>query len=75
MITITRSGDILKIGKDFVDAVSGTLQAQGKIIVGVGGKELTWVSTVNCALSEKVLRQAVEAEGKRITFFQSQGVA
>lgn len=72
--TIIRSGDILKIGKDFVDAVSGKLQAQGRIRVGVSGKDLTWVSTMNCIDSETLLRKSVKDEGGRVTYFESQGV-
>lgn len=72
--TITRSGDILKIGKNFVDAVSGKLQAQGRIRVGINGKDLTWVSTINCIDSETLLRKSVKDEGKHITYFESQGV-
>lgn len=72
--TITRSGDILKIGKNFVDAVSGKLQAQGRVRVGISGKDLTWVSTMNCVDSETLLRKAVKDEGGRVTYFESQGV-
>lgn len=72
--TIVRSGDILKIGKDVVDAVVGKLQAQGKVGVEGNSRELTWVSTMDCTRSESILRKAVKDEGKRITYFQSQGV-
>lgn len=70
--TITRSGDILKVGKDFVDAVSGKLHAQGK--VRIGEKNLTWVSTMNCVESETLIRKAIKDEGKIISYFESQGV-
>lgn len=80
--TIVRSGDILKIGTDLVGATTGKLSAQGRITVQRGNvssrycapKELTWVSTANCAVSERVLRQAVKKEGQVITYFESQGV-
>lgn len=71
---ITRSGDILKIGKDFVDAVSGKLRAQGRVRVGINRKELTWVSTFNCIESETLLRKALKDEGCQCTYFESQGV-
>lgn len=79
---IVRSGSILKIGRDLVDATTGTLLAQGKITVKRGNvdvrycapKELTWVSTANCVVSERVLRQAVKKEGQIVTHFESQGV-
>lgn len=80
--TIVRSGDILKVGTDVADAVAGKLSAQGKITVKRGNigvrycapKELTWVSTADCVVSERVLRRAVEKEGQVITYFYSQGV-
>lgn len=80
--TIVRSGDILKVGKDLVDAVTGKLSAQGKITIKRGNidvrycapKELTWVSTADCVVSERVLRRAVEKEGQIVTYFESQGV-
>jgi hypothetical protein len=71
---ITRSGDILKVGKDFANAVSGQLKAHGQMKVGIGEKVLTWVSTMNCIESESLLREAVRQEGKCITYFESQGV-
>jgi hypothetical protein len=82
MYTIIRSGDILKIGTDLVDATTGKLAAHGKLTVRRGNidprycapKELTWVSTASCAVSERVLRNAVKKEGQIITYFESQGV-
>lgn len=79
---IVRSGDILKVGTDLVDATTGPLKAQGRIMVErenisrryINPKTLTWVSTANCHLSERVLRTAVKAEGQRVTFFESHGV-
>ncbi len=72
--TIIRSGDILKVGKDLVDAVSGRVNAQGRVKVGVNGKELTWVSTFNCVESEILLRKSIKDEGHQFTYFTSQGV-
>lgn len=79
---IVRSGDILKIGTDLVDATTGTLKSQGRITVEreniasryINPKTLTWVSTANCVVSERALRAAVKQEGQRVTFFESQGV-
>lgn len=81
MMTIVRSRDILKIGTDLVDATTGTLKAQGKITVEraniasryINAKTLTWVSTADCVVSERVIRRAVKAEGQTVTMFQSQG--
>jgi len=81
-VTIIRHGDILKIGKDLADAITGTLKAQGKMTVKrtsissryIDPKTLTWVSTADCVVSERVLRHAVKKEGQTITYFESQGV-
>ena len=77
MSMIIRSGDILKIGTDLVDAVSGTLKSQGKVTCrrhGCTDKDLTWVSTFECVKAEKLLRQAVKDERQTITYFESQAI-
>ena len=79
---IVRVGDILKIGKDLVDATTGTLKAHGQVTVQranistryLAPKTLTWVSTADCVQSERVIRRAVTAEGQTVTLFQSQAV-
>ena len=77
MSMIIRSGDILKIGTDLVDAVSGTLKSQGKVTCrrhACVDKTLTWVSTFECVKAEKLLRQAVKDERQTITYFESQAI-
>lgn len=79
---IVRQGDILKIGTDLVDATTGKLKAQGKVTVSrpnidprhIAPKTLTWVSTADCTVSERILRRSVKNEGQTITYFESQGV-
>ena len=70
--TICKQGEILKIGRNFADAVSGKLTCVGD--VSVGSKSYSWVSTLDCMSSEHVLRLSATKEGKSITYLRSQGV-
>ena len=73
--TVIRSGDILKVGKDLADAVTGQLRSRGEIEVrSTNPKRLTWVSTADCVTSERILRRSVENEGHHVSFFMSQGL-
>lgn len=68
-------GDILKVGKDFADAVSGKLKSQGKIETSARRDyAITWVSTLDCIMSERALRRAVKNERREVTYFESQAL-
>lgn len=73
MSTVCRHGDILKVGNNFVDAVTGRLRAQGKITMR-GGMPLTWVSTLPIAETERILRRSAQLEARTVTYFESQSV-
>ena len=70
--TICKQGEILKIGRDFADAVSGKLTCVGD--VSVGSKSYSYVSTLDCMSSEHILRLSATKEGKSVTYLRSQAV-
>ena len=73
--TVCMQGDILKVGTDFVDAVSGTLQAQGALRTSARQNvTIAWVSTLDCVASERAIRRAVQMAGRTVTYFESQGI-
>ena len=73
---VTREGKSLKIGTDFVDAVTGKEKSHGSIELKRGPKGVPmrydWKSTQDIAASEHLLRALALREGVRVTNFQSQ---
>ena len=75
MATILKQDKGLKIGNDFVDAVTNNkLLSHGEIAVTHSNKRILWESTLPITDSEKILRQAAKEEGRRVIFFSSQAI-
>ena len=70
-MTITKHDKMLKVGKDFVDAVSGKIACLGECEID-NAKRFSWCSTFPIAQTEHALREAAKSEGKRVTLFISQ---
>lgn len=68
---ITKSETTLRIGKDFIDAVTGNTQSHGEIEVN-GNKRYDWRSTLPISETEHALRLAAKQECVKITLFISQ---
>ncbi len=70
-MTITKHENELRIGKDFVDAVSGKPASHGSIELN-GSIRYNWLSTFSVSDSERALRRAARRENKKVTLFISQ---
>ncbi len=70
-MTIISDGAMLKIGRDFVEAVTATPVSRGEVAVQ-HGRVLLWQSTTGMAASEHILREAAAREGRSIVYFMSQ---
>ncbi len=66
--TVCNDGDTFRVGRGFVDAVSGPVRCSGTFEVA-NGKPLRFVSTLDGETSQRALSTAAIAEGKRITAF------
>lgn len=68
----------IQVGRDFVEAVTGTMRSSGNIELrrGTSGEPLiyVWVSTLDIAATEHVLRECAEREKLHVAAFKSQAV-
>ena len=74
MATIIKEGRTLKVGRDFVDAVTGAAQSHGELMTTLNTSPMPWQSTLPIADTEHVLRVAAKEDGARITYFRSQSL-
>ena len=63
-MTISRNGDLLQIGHNFVDAVSKPAICCGA--AKIGDKVFAWQSTVSWETAHHVLRQMARQCGKKL---------
>lgn len=68
--TVTMSGDLLEVGRDFVSAVTGPYLCHGT--VEINRKPYPFKSAVNQDLTHRAIRLSAEREGKRLTGMMSQ---
>lgn len=73
MATLTLHDNTIRIGADFVDAMTGTYKSHGALKTN-RGIERKWQSTYPIAESEKALREAAKQDGSAITYFMSQAL-
>jgi hypothetical protein len=74
MATIIKDGMTLKVGRDFVDAVTMDAPAShGRIQVN-GKSMFDWVSSLAIVDAERILRKAASEDHARVTLFVSQAL-
>ena len=72
MANIVKDGMNLKVGKDFVDAVTLKVPAsRGELQINNKAR-FNWESSLPIDVTESVLRQAAREDGVKITLFISQ---
>ena len=75
MATIAYDGDKVMLGKDFVNAVTGDpngYRCKGKL--ETRNCKRVWISTFDITTTVNIFRAAVESEGNRIVYFESQSL-
>jgi hypothetical protein len=70
MANIQKHDDTFIVGKDFVEAITGTYVSHGRI--GYSTSIHPWVSTLPIAETEHLFRVAAKSEGVSINYFESQ---
>jgi len=73
IMTITKEGDELRIGCDFVAAVTGPYKSHGMLEIH-GLKPMRFLSTFGCSESSDALIRAAREEGKRIANIMTQSL-
>lgn len=75
-LTVVLSSGTIQVGRDFVEAVTGTMRSHGLIELrrGEGFSPMCykWVSTQDIAETERILRNCAARESLRVTSLQSQ---
>lgn len=76
--TLVVSKGTIQVGRDFVEAVTGTMRSHGNIELrrGPTGEPMiyVWVSTLDIADTERVLRECAAREKLHVASFQSQSL-
>ena len=73
-MTITKDGNRLTVGRNFVEAVTGTCQSHGTLCLA-SGRAYTWQAMTPIAEAERALRVAAQQDGQRIVYFESQAIS
>lgn len=68
-----KKDDTLYVGTDLVDCMTGKAKSHGVLVID-RSYSLNWLSTLPIRESESVIRKAVTAEGRQISYFMSQAI-
>jgi hypothetical protein len=72
-MTITKQGNELRIGRDFVAAVTGPYKSHGEVQIH-GMNPMRFLSTLGCSDSSDALIRATRKEGARIMNLMTQSL-